>query len=306
MRKRWILYLTVLLGCFVFYVAHGQWLSWLLLCLVAGLPILSLMLCLLELCFLQPSVQLPGQIAVGQSFPLSVHFPKSPLMTWQYRIEVTNTLTRDKYLLDAGDTFPADHCGLLQCRTKGMFLSDCLGLFRLRLLPGKIWKIPVRPIPVEMPLSEEVSLRLAQSWQPKHGGGFSERYDLRQYRPGDSLNQIHWKLSAKTGKYIIREAMIPSQGQILVTLYLRGTGPELNEKLGNLLWMGNYLLRLGTGFRIHALSGDGILQYAVSQASDLEEAVTELLAAAPAQAGSHLEPVSASWHCHIGGDEDEA
>lgn len=305
MVKRRILYALSLLGCLVFYVAHGQWLSWLLLCLVAGLPVLSLLLSLLELCFLQPQLRIPEEMTQGHSMPLSVTFTKSPLMTWQYRVDVTNMLTGQKYSLDAGDHFPASHCGLLQCSTKGLYMTDHLGLFRLRLLPEKTWQLPVRPIPVPMNISNDIQRLMAQSWQPKPGGGFSEQHDLRLYRPGDNLNQIHWKLSAKTGKYIIREAMIPNHGRILVTMYLRGSNSLLDEKLGNLLWLGQYLLRQGTPFTLHVLTAEGITQLSISQAKELDDALTALLSAQTAPTDAVMEPVSAAWQCHIGGDADE-
>ncbi|MBR2633811.1 MAG: DUF58 domain-containing protein, partial [Lentisphaeria bacterium] len=45
------------------------------------------------------------------------------------------------------------------------------------------------------------------SGRPKPGGGYGENYEIRQYRPGDNLNQIHWKLSAKVGDLMLREPM---------------------------------------------------------------------------------------------------
>lgn len=305
MKKRWCFYILALLTCFVFYIANGLWLSWLLLCLIAGLPILSVMLCLLEICFLKPSVQLPESLVLGQNYPLNIRFARTSMMSWRYWVEITNTLTGKTCHLDAGDHFPTEQCGVLSCVTKGLYVTDYLGLFHLRLLPGRQWQVPVHPVAMEMPLSNDAQRLMAHSWQPKPGGGFSEQHDLRQYRPGDSLNQIHWKLSAKTGKYIIREAMIPCHGKAVVTLFLRGTGEELNEKLGNLLWLGKYLLQMEMSFELRALTAQGQLHWPIGTEQQLQSTIDELLFAGTAEKDAVMDPVTAAWHCHIGGDYHE-
>jgi hypothetical protein len=84
-----------------------------------------------------------------------------------------------------------------------------------------------------------------RAWKPKPGGGFAENHEIRLYRPGDKMNQIHWKLSSKMNKLMVREAMEPVQDRVLVEMILRGTPEELDRKFGRLLWTGNYLLEQG-------------------------------------------------------------
>lgn len=305
MVKRWIIYLGGLLGAFIFYVAHGQWLSWLLLCTVLGLPIFSLALLLLQCLFLQPQPQCPVEMTRGQPQPLQIVFSKVPLLYWNYNVAVRNTLTGQTHMLTPGEKLPADHCGQLLCSTLGLHVTDPLGLFRIRLLPWKQWSILVRPTPVPTGLSGDAQRLLARSWRPKPGGGFSEEHELRPYRPGDNLNQLHWKLSAKTGKLIIREPMIPSHGQVLLTMLLRGTPEELDEKFGNLLWMGNTLVGMGLQFKLQVLTARGVENWDIAQPDDLDKAISGLLRAAPAAKDGILDAEAASWHCHIGGDMDE-
>lgn len=305
MVKRWIIYIGVLLGAFVFYVAHGQWISFLLLTMVLGIPLFSLAFLLLQCLFLRPQPQWPAEMTRGQPQPLEVSFSKTPLLYWTYKVAVRNTLTGEIVMLTPGENLPANHCGQLLCSTLGLHVTDPLGLFRVRLLPWQQWAIPVKPTPVPTGLSGDAQRLLARSWQPKPGGGFSEQHDLRLYRPGDSLNQLHWKLSAKTGKLIIREPMIPCHGRVLMTMYLRGTPEQLDEKFGNLLWMGNSLLEMGLRFELQALTGQGTEHWSIAQPEELEDAICTLLRAQPAAKDGILEPALASWHCHIGGDMDE-
>ena len=50
----------------------------------------------------------------------------------------------------------------------------------------------------------------------KKGSDYSETFQLREYVPGDSIKQIHWKLSEKLDKLVVREASLPVQKSTLV------------------------------------------------------------------------------------------
>ena len=218
-----------------------------------------------------------------------------------------HNFTGAEYRMQPNALLPTDHCGALVCHSPGYDVYDLLGLFRLRLrrLPPK--RIIIRPQPVEWNRFDDLDRRLARSWRPKYGGGFSENHELRLYRPGDGLNQVHWKLSAKTGKLIIREPMIPNIGKVLLSLDLSGTPDQLDLKLGRLLWMGRWLLDKGLRWSLHALTGDGLMQYVIGSDTDLVNALDALLCSSTVTDGTASAEVgAATWHCHIGGDPDEA
>ena len=120
------------------------------------------------------------------------------------------------------------------------------------------------------------------------------------------MNQVHWKLSAKTGKLILREPMQPIRGRMLVTMNLHGTPAELDQKFGQLLWLGDYLLGKELGFDLRVLTAQGVLTRHITDKKSLQNAVDALLCAAPVQQGDMRRmPDTASWHYHIGGDPDE-
>lgn len=57
----------------------------------------------------------------------------------------------------------------------------------------------------------------SESYSPnKKGNDYSETFQLREYVPGDGIKQIHWKLSEKLDKLIVREASLPVQKSTLV------------------------------------------------------------------------------------------
>ena len=165
----------------------------------------------------------------------------------------------------------------------------------------------IRPKPVAPAVIPAVRDIRPRRWIPKPGGGFAENHELRLYRPGDSLNQIHWKLTAKTGKWILREPMEPVRGRMLVTMTLRGTPEALDRKFGRLLWLGAYLLEQDIRYEILALTGEGLLTFQVQNRNELYKAADRLLCTPAAETGSIREYVfDASWQYHIGGEADEA
>ena len=57
----------------------------------------------------------------------------------------------------------------------------------------------------------------AENWSPvKKGNDASEVFMLRDYVPGDSLKQIHWKMSAKKGQMIVKESSLPIEKSLLI------------------------------------------------------------------------------------------
>ena len=95
-----------------------------------------------------------------------------------------------------------------------------LGLFRIRRRPPDAVFCTILPPAVEPehPVDLEAALKTVTRLKPKYGGGFSEEHDLRDYRPGDMSNSIHWKLSSKADKLIVREALEQENKEIFLVL----------------------------------------------------------------------------------------
>ena len=57
----------------------------------------------------------------------------------------------------------------------------------------------------------------SDSYAPgRRGNDLTEIFQLRDYVPGDDLRRIHWKMTAKTDRLIVREASLPLQRSLLV------------------------------------------------------------------------------------------
>ena len=307
MAGRRLLYLLTLGVCVVFYIAYQQWFSWLLLLAVAGFPWLSLILSLPAMGTVSLSPAVPERLRPGEDAEGNIsarcRFPAPPVRA---KLRVTRLNTGESWVLLPGEVLPTAHCGGLLVELLKPRCTDYLGLWRRRVRRTETARVLVFPEPLAMPVPPDLDRYLARSWRPKFGGGYAENHELRLYRPGDNLNQVHWKLSAKTGKLILREPMVPQRGLMLLTLDIRGTGHQQDRKFGRLLWLGRYLLEKGFSFEIRALSGRGLEVCPVSDSRQLHRALENLLCAPPAEEGSILDQsFAASWQFYLGGDADE-
>ena len=300
----WLLYLGAVAGCTVFYTAYQQWFSWFVFMVVLFLPLVSLLVSLPGMLLFRLRGMQSVTVSMGER--LSAAFQEEsrlPAPPCRYRIRVTRATTGESWSLKKGEPLPTQHCGTLICCPERAAVYDYLGLFRLRIQEKTPIAVGVRPVPVTVKHVPELERYTASAWRPKAGGGFSENHELRLYRPGDKLNQIHWKLSAKTGDMIVREPMEPLKGRIFVEMALRGTNQELDQKFGQLLWMSNHLLQLGFSHELRVLTGRGVRCLGVTNQEELEHNLEILLGEPQAPEKAALESISASWRYRVEGGE---
>lgn len=304
MAKRRILYLIVLFSSVVFYWAYQEWLGWLLLIAVLCLPVLSLVLSLPALFGMRLHMTCPTVVQCGDELYTEVtNRSWFPLPMRDYILAVSKPLTKTKITLRSADALPAVHCGRLDCRIEKVLVSDYLGLFNFRFGTDAAATVTVRPTPLTVSQLPQLPQNQAVAWKPKPGGGFAENHEVRLYRPGDNLNQIHWKLSTKTGKLVIREPMIPDGRKAVVGICLYGSEEELDLKFGRLLGVCTHLLEAGMPFEVQAVTAKGIVCYPVTTEEDLTEAVDKLLGMEPAAQEQTLYDTAARIYW-IGGDAD--
>ena len=303
MAERRILYLTALVAGLVFFWAYRQWASWILLMVIAALPLLSLLVSLPAMLRMRLRVRCPERLALGEEAAVSLLGQCDlPHPTVRGRLRCTNPMTGETYRLRSGELLPTEHCALWHIQAEKARVCDYLGLFsrKLRRTDSALAFVQPRDDPMAKP--PDLSRYLANAFKPKPGGGYSENHELRLYRPGDNLHQIHWKLTAKTGKLILREPLEPVLGKAVVSLELSGDGDTVDAKLGRLQWLCRYLLSHQIRHEIHCLTDAGTKVYPVSDPQQLNKAILDILGQPLAQPDARLDFIAASWHHHIGGD----
>ena len=228
---------------------------------------------------------------------------KLPVFFHKCTVVVAHSLTGLRQKQKQRNPLPTDHCGALCCTVKRAGICDYLGLFRMPLRRPQPIRVLIRPRPLPMDRQIQPEQFMSGIWQPKPGGGIAENHELRLYRPGDNVQQIHWKLSAKTGKLVLREPMQLRRTPILVGLELTGTPEELDRKLGRLLWLGTELLDKKLPFAVQCVCSDGMEQCRIDTEEDLLQTIDRILACKPA---SKVSTSDRPWQFRIGGGTHEA
>lgn len=308
MAGRRILYLLVWVGCMVFFWAYQQWFSWFALMAVIALPLFSLLISLPAMLTAKLTLHLPDALAMGTACVPTVKCRSAlPTPPWKCTMVLEQTPSGENRKLKIDTPLPTAHCAVLTCRIKRAKVCDYLGLFSFPLRQPDPQSVVIRPNAASIKQIPELERYLSCAWRPKRGGGFAENHELRLYRPGDSVQQIHWKLSAKTGKLILREPMEPEQGRVLLRLDLNGSAQELDRKLGRLLWLGTRLLEQNVKYEIQCLTAKGCESWNISSPAKLQDAIDDILSRKQAAEGSIQDrEEAAAWQYYIGGGIDEA
>ena len=307
MGRRRVAYLLCWAGCVVFYFAYRMWFAWITLVAVTLLPLFSLLISLPGLLKVKFQFRLPADILMGETCQLRMKpAGYSALLPWQSRLVVEKPMTGERWTIENGQELPTEHCGGLICRGTKAAVYDCLGLFSRHSRKSMEARLVVRPVPVSVDLLPGFHRNISHSWRPKPGSGFSENHEVRLYRPGDSVQQIHWKLSAKTGKLMLREPMEPAGKRVLIRLVLTGEPDDLDRKLGKLQWIASYLQENNIGFHLECLSGVGKETWFVDHNTNFRHVLDRMMFLPKADTEATWgETEPSGWLYEIGGGEHE-
>lgn len=244
-----LLYLAAIGAAYLFRLSYLGWFGPYLVSVVAVLPPLLFFLSLPSMLSLRISMASAERCAKGEDASLLIRFHSRyglPLSRVKVNVLIENRFTgeafkksfalRSVYNAEAALPLPTALCGQLCCTLTGYECKDLLGLFSIRrksqnsvscfILPAA--KEPASPVDIDAALNAVSVLR------PKYGGGYSEDHDLREYRPGDTVNSIHWKLSSKTDKVIVREPLVNANDRVFIQLSQVGAD---DEGLALLYWL---------------------------------------------------------------------
>lgn len=254
---------------------------WLLTC-AAVLPPVLFLLSLPSMLGLKIQLEGPSRVVRGTKAEYTLRLSNKrllPVRSVRMQIELCNqyteNVTQESYcirnLSSARITLPlpAADCGVISCRILRCEVQDILGLFVIRRSFDTELSCAVLPEAQKARVDLDAALDAVRILKPKYGGGFSEEHDLRDYRPGDLPNSIHWKLSSKTDRLIVREALTIENCDVFVVLEQPGTN---DEGLAVLRWLSAELLRREEP---HIIIADGV--YPIENESESEAALISLL-----------------------------
>ena len=150
-----------------------------------------------------------------------------------FRVRAVNALTREETVTPLYCTVPpkgteelrflveSRRCGQITAAVEKAGLLDICGIFAV---PLKTENIAARTTVLPDMFAPGIDLALASSMPEEsdsyapgcRGNDLTEIFQLREYAPGDDLRRIHWKMTAKTDRLIVREASLPLQRSLLV------------------------------------------------------------------------------------------
>ncbi|HEX3037459.1 MAG TPA: DUF58 domain-containing protein [Oscillospiraceae bacterium] len=236
MLKYRVTYAAVLAVAILFYLFFDGYLSFITLLFVVMLPIVSF------LCTVFARARL-NVLLEGTSTATTKGTPA------QYSMTITNTsffpIAHAMLMLDCRNSLCAQekkavlhlsigacgnteikrnivsqYCGKLTMRLDCIRIYDYLGIFAL---PKKVnFQTDIYVLPLTVQINTEIDSRTNYNVESntyskvKSGDDPSEIFEIREFREGDRLRSIHWKLSSRLDKLMVKEFSLPLDNSILV------------------------------------------------------------------------------------------
>ena len=259
MWKQRLIYLLVLLGAGAFYVAFSGYLSFFILQLALFLPVLLFGVNLATWFAIRAIYDFPmavqfqpggdGMTGRGRDVPFELEIENEtpfhfPLLRLYFTIE--NTLTGERIKekvclpLNSRDTVRLTlnahcrHCGNLRVTLQRARCLDCLGLtalpLRLRQSAAALVLPDVHPMERETEIDQTHSDEGLAYAPDRPGDDPSQVFDFHEYREGDRIKNVHWKLSNRLDRMMVKEFSEPISSTVRVVLELSG-GAECPPEL---------------------------------------------------------------------------
>ena len=129
-------------------------------------------------------------------------------------------------------TLSFDYCGLFRAELFEIRTSSLFNLLGSKRKADSIAEVVVLPSPIETDDSALENTSFPDNGEEVteesgKGDDRSEIFEIRDYKPGDELQTIHWKLSAKTDDLMVKEFSEPVSEQF--TVYLEQSFRSLSE-----------------------------------------------------------------------------
>ena len=223
-------YLLALLLLSAAAVLSGNALFALLAALCVAVAMGSLILWKIAVRRLRVRIALPESAAKDEEIQAKISLSAGPLigcMHLRLRGRAVNLLCGDELSFEIRSPeetlrIASPHCGRLRVEIHRAEIADPLNLFRKKIC------LTESAAALILPDAFEIAVELAQHDLPnpesddyspdRPGGDPSELFGIRNYREGDAMKSIHWKLSEKYDRTVVHEASLPVSHAILLLL----------------------------------------------------------------------------------------
>lgn len=299
MGRNWAAYLLALGCAALFYSFYMASLSWTVLLAALLLPLFSLLASLPWMIGVRVKLCAPDKVLRGGGAAVELASSGKRPLRLRARVELQDLTGQSRRRRTLRPLAPLGldtaHCTVIALQVKWVRAYDALGLFWLPVPRPEACRTAVLPAPV-WPGEKPVLPRAGEAapLRPKAGGGLAEEHDVRLYRPGDPVNAIHWKLTAKTDTPMIREPLVEEKQQAVLCLSGSKAREQYDRTLEKLCWLSGALLELSVPHTLVWESGSAVLETPEA----LEQALYRLLAG-PAPGRCRAVP-GAGWQARLG------
>jgi uncharacterized protein (DUF58 family) len=293
-------YLLLLAGTFILHIMLVDYLSYFIVIFFILLPCVTLAIAAAFCRGSNVGMRIGSAVAAkGDGITLEVRVDNPSFIPVRTKVElvIRNGLTRDEerevLIVIAGrrggtvtQTVSFARPGKILFRIEGTGVYDPLGIFCLRTKDENRRSAGLLVLPDVVPVAgvgrEGRAARDIENdglMPVVKGDDPSELYDIREYRPGDRVTRIHWKLSDRTGRLMVRELGRVLAGDALVLLDLNGGADEADALLTAFASVSAALLEAGAA---HDVEWYGVGRNLpgrdhVASAADRERAIAAVL-----------------------------
>lgn len=176
------------------------------------------------------------------------------------------------------------YCGRMLVEAVNMKIQDVFGLFEFRKEISCVTEIFI--MPSKQDSFEKVNLSVLgvsedEELQFVKGDDVSQISQIRAYVPGDRLQNIHWKLSAKSEELQVKEFSMPYSEDVILLLefYVDAKEPEVFDELIETMYAFSMdLIRQGRKFAVmyHGNGSYELESMEVFNEDDLKTVINEL------------------------------
>ncbi|HBD65245.1 MAG TPA: hypothetical protein DC038_12530 [Clostridiales bacterium] len=288
----------LLLAAVLFHIFIVNYISFWLLAFLVMLPLVSLFITALAMRGVTAELIVKNaSIQKNETLPIQLKiYNKSSFLVCRIKIKLTirNELLQQEqnrtFFMTAshsGQTveqvISSKYCGMLSCSIADLRIYDTLGLFSFCKKAESSYFIAVIPSVYPLMAINSVILQDIQNNAPSRimkGNDPSELMDLHEYRDGDRLARIHWKLSDKYDQLMVKDFGDPISNDVLVLFDLNGNSNEqINGLLDAVYSISNFLLKNQIAYEMEWYDSlhEHLVHTSIAQKNDLRLAFEAML-----------------------------
>lgn len=173
------------------------------------------------------------------------------------------------------------YAGLLEASAASFVVYDLFhvaGCTGCRVIPAQTFCWPGTASHGEETLSQAVEGFPAEEGTRNRGIDYNPDYEIREYRIGDELKDIHWKLSAGKQKWVVKERLHSGKNRVNIVLDLGPDEKENDTCMDSLYELCTLFLEKEYPVELYWIDGRAMLQSRFfCETGEMEGVVAEIL-----------------------------